>query len=69
MRKPQPAGVWSARGWPGASRSGQHGRRARSTPELLALEMVSERLVDDLGKSQVVEVCLASDGFDPSRSI
>ena len=31
--------------------------------------MLPERLIDDLGNGQVVEVCLASDGFDPSRGI
>ena len=33
---------------------------------LLLLEMLSKRLIDDLGDGQVIEVCLAPDGFDPA---
>lgn len=32
----------------------------------LTIEMLSERLVDDLGNGQAVEVRLAPDGFDPA---
>ena len=39
---------------------------ATRTNALGALEMLSERLIDDLGDGQTVQVCLASDGLDPA---
>ena len=41
-------------------------KRERSNPELWVLEMLSERLVDDLCDGQGVEVSLAPDGCDPA---
>ena len=34
--------------------------------DLLPLEMLSEGLIHDLSDGQVIEVCLAPDGFDPA---
>src|SRR5262249_34625655 len=56
----------SVRGWQRGSWSRQYERRARSTRELQALEILSEGLIDDLGVGEAVEVSLPPDRLDPA---